>query len=174
MPQTILAVAAIMAFSLFALSQHRANASLEQTAMASEIELAATDLARDQLVAITSNVYDEADIGRTDLRRDIIGLSAIGPDGGESSIDLFDDVDDYDGFLDTLSVNWHGTALSFVVTADVQYVNANQPDLPSATPTLAKEVAVSVAEIGNSANERPTVTAKLVHIITPAWSTMHG
>lgn len=174
MPQTLLAIAAILAFSLFAIGQHKANAELEQTAMASEIELAATDVARDRLVAIASLVYDEADIGRTDLRRDATGLSAIGPDAGESTIDLFDDLDDFHGFVDTLSVDWHGAPLSFAVTANIRYVDANQPDVTSGVPTLAKEIAVSVAEIGNAIAERPGVQATLVHVVTPAWTTMHG
>ncbi len=174
MPQTLLAIAAILAFSLFAINQHKANADLEQTAIASEIELAATDVARDRLVTITSLVYDEADIGRTELRRDETGLSAVGPDAGESSMNLFDDLDDFHGFIDTLSVDWHGTPLSFAVTASIRYVEPNQPDVTSGTPTLAKEVAVSVAEIRADNAERAGVFATLIHVVTPAWTTMHG
>lgn len=175
MPQTLLAVAAILAFSFFALTQHKTNAEIEQNAIASEIELAATDLARDQLVAITSHIYDEADIGRNDLRRDATGLSTtLGPDAGETSIDLFDDLDDFHGFLDTLTVDWHGADLQFAVTADIRYVNANQPDTASTTPTLAKEVVVTIVEIQTSPVERPVSMARLAHVITPAWTTMHG
>lgn len=175
MPQTLLAVCAILAFSFFALAQHKSNADIEQRALASEIELAATDVARDQLVAITSSVYDEADVGSTELRRDVSGLSSVlGPDAGESSVNQFDDLDDFNGFIDTLTVQWHGNDLRFAVTADIQYVDPNQPENSSATPTLAKEVTVTVVEVKESAAERPEAVARLAHVITPAWTTMHG
>ncbi|MDX1438699.1 MAG: hypothetical protein R3284_02245 [Rubricoccaceae bacterium] len=175
MPQTLLAVCAIMAFSFFALGQHKSNAELERKAITSEIELAATDIARDQLVAITSHVYDEVDVDRTDLRRDAVGLSALlGPDAGESSIEFFDDLDDFNAFNDTLSVEWHGTNLTFAVTANVRYVDANQPETPSASPSLAKEVVVSVTEVRSENADRPNVSASLAHVITPVWTTIHG
>lgn len=159
------------------MSQHQANAELEQVAIASEIELAATDVARDRLVAITSQVYDEADVGSTDLRRDIVGLTpaaAFGPDASETAPSLYDDLDDYHNFLDTVSVAWHGSSLEFAVTAEIRYVNPNEPDISSPSPSLAKEIAVRVTEIRQTEAMRPQVVAKLVHVITPAWTTMQG
>ena len=173
MPQVLLAVCAILVFSFFALSQHRANKHIEEIAIASEIELAATDAARDKLTDITSYPFDEDDIGRTGLRTDPAGLSAIGPDAGETDQSLFDDMDDFDGFLDSLSVEWYGTPLQFVITADVRYVDPFQPDVGVAGPSLAKEIAVTVMEQDVSA-DRPRVMARLIQVVTPAWKTMQG
>ncbi len=173
MPQTLLAVCAILAFSFFALSQHRANKHIGEIAAASEIELAATDVARDQLTDITSYLFDEDDIGRPGLRTDPTGLSIIGPDGGETGRSLFDDMDDFDGFLDTLSVDWHGAPLQFAITADVRYVDPFQPDVGVTGPSLAKEIAVTVMEL-DITPDRPRVTARLIQVVTPAWRTMQG
>lgn len=174
MPQTLLAVCAILAFSLFALNQHKANERIELAAIGSEIELAATDVARDQLTLITSFAYDEADVGSSALRTDISGLSPIGPDGGESDRSLFDDMDDFHNYIDTLSVDWHGTDIDLMVTAEIRYVDPNNPDQTSASPTLAKEVAVIVAELDENHAGRAQVIVQLIQVLTPAWKTIHG
>jgi len=161
-------------FSFFALSQHKANERLEQTAIGSEVELAATDVARDQLMLITSHAYDEADVGSSALRTDISGLSAIGPDTGESDNSLYDDIDDFHNYIDTLSVNWYGQNIEVRATAEIRYVDPNDPDQTSASPTLAKEVVVIVAELDLTPPGRAQVVVRLVQVLTPAWKTIHG
>ncbi|MCH7639490.1 MAG: hypothetical protein IH855_08520 [Bacteroidetes bacterium] len=174
MPQTLLAVCAILVFSFFALNQHKANERLEQAAIGSEIELAATDVARDQLTLITSFAYDEADVGSSTLRSDVSGLSAIGPDGGESDRSLYDDIDDFHNYIDTLSVDWYGQDIEVMATAEIRYVDPDNPDETSASPTLAKEVAVTVAELESNPAGRAQVMVRLIQVLTPAWQTIHG
>ncbi len=70
MSQTIFAIAAILVFSIFALNQHRAHAAAERTAMGSEVELAATDVARAALIEATSLAFDEALMGQTVFQAD--------------------------------------------------------------------------------------------------------
>jgi hypothetical protein len=174
MPQTLLAVCAILVFSFFALSQHKTNERLEQTAIGSEVELAATDVARDQLMLITSHAYDEVDVGSSALRTDVSGLSAIGSDTGESDNSLYDDIDDFHNYIDTLSVDWYGRNVEFRATAEIRYVDPNDPDQTSASPTLAKEVVVIVAELDLTPPGRAQVVVRLVQVLTPAWKTIHG
>jgi len=174
MPQVLLAVVAILAFSLFALNQHQAQKHIEQLAIVSEIELAATDTARDQLMMLARFAFDEADVGSSDLRTDVTGLSPIGPDAGETDESLYDDIDDFHNFVDTLSVDWHGQPMEMVVTAEIRYVNANDPDQTSSVPTMAKELAVTVGESDSDPEGRPRVMVRLLQVLTPAWSTIHG
>ncbi len=174
MPQVLLTVVAILVFSIFALQQHESNKRLEQVAIGSEVELAATEVAREQLIAITSLAYDEADVGSTALRTDETGLSAIGPDSGESSSSQYDDLDDFHGHEQNFSVDWHGSALDFTARSEVRYVDPATPSNTSTNPTLAKEVVVIVSEVNADPAGREQVTVRLHQVLTPAWSLIHS
>lgn len=175
MQQTILALAAVLAFSFFALNQHRANASVEHEALGGEIEMAATELARAQLVELTSLIFDEGDVGTTGFRTNTTGLSTtLGPDAGESMVALYDDVDDFHGRITTVTSNWDGQPLRFRTGVIVRYVQPTNPDQTSATPTLAKEVSVTVQEITTGVTNRPPVTVILAQVVSPAWNRIHG
>ncbi len=174
MQQTLLAVAAILAFSFFALNQHRANASVERGALGNEIELAATDLARAQLVDITARAYDEADVGVSGFRKTTDGLSTVlGPDAGEDDVAFYDDVDDFHGRIWTATATWDGQPMQFRLGVVVRYVVPANPEQTAGSPTLAKEVSVTVQEINPTAERRP-VTVTLAQVVTPAWNMLHG
>ena len=176
MQQTILALAAILAFSVFALNQHRATADVEHTANASELELAATDVARQRLLEIAGFAFDDADVGRSGLRMDATDLTpptnfGLGGDTGENATSLPDDLDDFHGAVDTVAVNWHGTDVQVLVTSSVRYVQMDAPDQPAASATLAKEITVLAVNLTDV--NRP-VMSRLVQVVTPAWKAIHG
>jgi hypothetical protein len=186
MGQTLLVVVAILVFSIFALNQHRARASAEHTAMGSEIELAATDLARTRLVEATALAFDEAVIGLVGFQVDpsiLTPARAFGPgrDPGEDGTTPADDVDDLAGTstgVTTLRDGLTGREMRFTVAYAVRYVRADAPGsgVPLAQRTLAKEVSVTVTEdvAAGAGAERPPVRCTLSQVITPAWHTIHG
>jgi hypothetical protein len=182
MGQTLLVVVAILVFSIFALNQHRARASAEHTAMGSEVELAATDLARTRLVEATALAFDEVLIGATGFQTDPNTLtlaSAFGPTGdpGEDGTAPPDDVDDLAGtsaVVTTLRDGLSGREMRFTVTYAVRYVLADAPGTGASERTLAKEVSVTVVENVATQTERPPVRCTLSQVVTPAWRTLHG
>jgi hypothetical protein len=184
MVQTLLIVVAILVFSLFALNQHRAQASAEVRAVGSEVGLAATDLAREHLLEATALPFDEALLGRADLRVDPAVLTpadrfGAGRDPGEDAATPADDVDDLHGTTVSVTVLRDGQAgrgLDFTVTYGVRYVLADAPGTrsPGDAPTLAKEVVVSVVEDDARALGRAPATCTLTQVVTPAWHVLHG
>ena len=181
MPQTLLAIGALLIFSLFALSQHRAKSDLESKQMASEMELAAAALAQRHLTHITRYAFDEADVNATTLRTrvsDLPTLTAppqlgrIRPDeADETGPSTNDDVDDFHGELFTFNWPWNGKDLPLQVSTVVTYID-EMSSQPSGSETLAKRVSVTVAE-PNPPPERPPVTVTLSKVVTPAWSWLH-
>ena len=132
--------------------------------------MAATDLARIWLSSVPERAYDEADIGRVALRFTTDSLTtpgAFGPDPGEIGPAAFDDVDDFDGLAAADSVLWDGGALPFDVTIAVRYVLPATPDVEAGSPTLAKEIAVTVQERSTSLRERRPVRGTLRAIVSP-------
>jgi hypothetical protein len=171
MPQTFLALLALVLLSTVALGQHRHTAHLDRSAEQRAVELAATDLARAWLAAATERAYDEADVGRSGIRFVTDSLTALidlGPESGEIWPADFDDVDDFHGLATTDSVGWDGGFLPFDVTVAVRYVNPAAPDATAGSPTLAKEIAVTVRERSTGPLERRPVGGTLRAVVSPA------
>lgn len=183
MQQTILALAAILAFSYYALSRHRDDADAERRAVSSEIERALTDAARNRLAEIEAKAFDEQDLGAQSVRF-TPSTSAIGRDADETTPAAFDDIDDFADLnallggpeMRVVSVTsgrreGAGTGdVQFALTVSVRYVDASNPGVASAVPTMAKEVRVRAVESlpTGSRTGRPPLQADLRRIYTPA------
>lgn len=184
MSQTLLTVAAILVFSLFALNQHRAQARSERNAMGSEVEFAVAELARAELLKATALPFDETLLGITRLLVDPNTLtlpSAFGPgrDPGETQASPADDVDDLHGVVRTVTVqrdNQSGRTMPLSLRFGVRYVLVNEPGTAAGANqrTLAKEVSVAVVEVVTGPVDRPPVTVMLTQVVTPAWQMVHG
>jgi hypothetical protein len=170
MPQTLLALFALVLLSTVALGQQRHAATLDRGAETREFELAGTDLARAWLAAVTERAFDEADIGRAGLRftTDSLTIPAdFGPEIGEITPATYDDVDDFHGFATADSVAWDAGFLPFDVSITVRYIEPANPDVAAGSPTLAKEIAVTIQERSTSLLERRPVTGTLRAIVSP-------
>ena len=171
MPQTLLALAAICLFGVVAFNQQQADADVETDAISLAADLAAADLAEERMAEILlAYAWDEEDTGWTVLRT-APPASGIGPDhnadGNETDPSLFDDVDDFDGLVTTHDRPAGTGTLAFEATVRVGFVDPAAPDgPPSPTPTLAKRVEVSVAEVG--ARGRRGATVQLRRVATSA------
>jgi hypothetical protein len=161
MQQTLLVLAALVAFSIFAFGRHRADRDVERRALSAEVESAATDLALAVLEEAHALAWDEGDVGETGLRL-AAPTSGIGRDAGEGPPDTFDDVDDYDGLSQTRLVALRGGDLPFHVAVAVDYVDPADPLAVVAGPTLAKRVRVSVESLLGAAGPPSAVVLQRV------------
>ena len=173
MPQTLLALAAVVAFATYALGRHRTDNDVEIQSIVSEAELAASDLAETRMAEVLQLAWDEADIGSHSPRSaPVPGPARLGPDGSEA-YGAYDDIDDHaDGQTRTASapagVDGH---LEFGVSVDVVYVDPSDPGTESSDPTLAKLITVSIDEVGVSG--RRAARVRLQRVVTPVGHAVH-
>lgn len=175
MQQTLLAICALLVFSLYALNRHRADAETEREAMGGEVDLLVTEQARALMARVTALAYDEADIGATIPRTETDGLtSPLGPETGETGVTAYDDADDWNGYTAPLTGQWDTgttpsstTAIGLTASVVVRYVQPTNPTNASTSPTLAKEVVVTIVET-NAPQGRRAARAALQQVITPA------
>lgn len=166
MQQTLLALAAIIAFSSYALTRHHTDNDTERRAVGIATEQAATDVARSRMALLDVYAFDEDDIDRKGIRQSPPS-GHLGPDAGESTPASYDDVDDWDGHEETLPYATTQGELQLHLSIDVRYVRPTDPNTPSSTPTLAKEVLVHVTEVSPPA-DRAAVQVVLRRVVTPA------
>ncbi len=175
MQQTLLALAATVAFAFFALTRHEDDASLERRSVSDHIEQAAEDLARARLADLSRLAFDEDDIGAPRIRTEP-PVRALGADPGEDAPTLFDDVDDaasheaVAGTPEIRAVQVGSGTVPVRVVVGVRYVDPTDPSVASPTPTLAKEVSVEVTEVvpTNAPTRRVPVRVVLRSVFTPS------
>ena len=165
MPQTLLALAAVLTFSVFALSQHEAKADGDAFAVSSEVELLAGQLARDRLATVLAYRFDEHDVPGGRVRISPEGLTtALGPEGPGD----LNDVDDFHGLARPVPGEWMGGALAFTDSVSVRYVGHSGDRLvTSPAPTLMKEVTVTVRAGRAETAGGAAVAATLSQIVSP-------
>ncbi|MGB3542907.1 hypothetical protein [Rubrivirga sp.] len=170
MQQTLLALVAILIFSLFALSQHEVRADAEITALSAEVEMAGARLARERLADVLSRRFDEVDeSGRA--RTTPLGLSAVlGPDTGETNEWDFDDVDDFHGHpARIVTADWMEGQVAFTDSVSVRYFSYGPGGdfVEVAGPSLMKQVTVFVRAEPDGFIGTPPIAATLRQIVTP-------
>ena len=173
MQQTLLALAAILSFSYYALSRHSTDTEVERDAIATEIETAVTDAARARLLRTTGLAFDEKDVGRTGIRTVAVS-TVLGPDAGEpggtpAGTAAFDDVDDVNGWTETLSVPVGAGAVQVRVSGLAEFVPVNAPDADAVGyATLAKRITITAVEVPDGPlRNRTPATAALKRVVTP-------
>ena len=172
MQQTLLALAALLAFSLYALARHQDADEVERNAISTEMSHAASELSRNILMGIEGLAYDEQSIGRTGMTR-ATPLAALGAEMDETNRSMFDDIDDYNGATWQAAVPRGADSLRFDVAVTVGFVQDANADLPSTSPTFSKEVRVHVQERIPQGAMRPRATASLRRVLTAAGQSMH-
>ncbi|OZC02876.1 hypothetical protein [Rubricoccus marinus] len=175
MQQTILALAAILIFSLYTLSRHESDAGLERISITAEYETAAAGLARARLHEIQRRAFDEADVGRDGMRSSTQGLTPsnqLGREAGETNESSYDDLDDFNGIARPVSAERNGETLSFRDSVSVRYLD---PSDPTASPnrSLAKEITVIVTAVPSGYIGKAPVMARLRRVVTPASGAAH-
>lgn len=174
MPQTLLALCAILVFTFFAFGRVQNDASLERRTISAEVERALTDAARNRMAEIERAAFDEEDAGPSSGIRMAPPTSAIGRDAGETTVGAFDDLDDYNdleavlGGPERRSAPVDAGTIEYDLTVSVRYVDPTAPGVVSSVPTMAKEVVVTTREVTTGATGRPAAIARIRRLFTPA------
>lgn len=176
MQQTLLALAAVFSFSLYALGRHQTDNGVERRAVAAEVERAAGELAETRMAELLDQAWDEATAHDEAALLLTPPPSTLGPDPGETPA-TYDDLDDFrtpGGLAGTPTTRPFAIAsghLAFHVWVDVVFVKGTVGGggghvVESLAPTLAKEVRVRVRE-ANGPPGRPPAEATLRRVVTP-------
>lgn len=158
----MLALAALMIITITSVNQQRSNMMIQQKMYVREMESAAADYARKRTQEIWSNVaFDESRIGATDIEVDKALLAAaanFGPESGENTVADYDDLDDYHGFTEDVIHVLSADTFRFSVDYTVRYVDPANPTSTAGTPTLVKELSMTVASQDSVGNHAATYT----------------
>ncbi|MEM8598883.1 MAG: hypothetical protein AAGF99_03085 [Bacteroidota bacterium] len=181
MQQTLFSLAAIFSFSILGYTMHRNAIETEQEAYMAEIEAQAFDHALFVANEIKQLAFDEADVGRTQMRSDgdTAGLTppaALGRDADERT---FRDVDDLDDLRQgAYKRNWRlgNGQVRLRTRFDVVYVdpmNFEREIGPEEGPTTAKMVTIIVTEEDPIPGASAPIEVTLKVPLTPSKLFLH-
>lgn len=144
MPQTLLALVAMMTAALFALNQQRGIMQTRMSMVRNEVASAGTGVAVDRLEEIRTMAYDEATKGGDDVSSasELTSKATFTDDAPP-----IDDVDDFDGSYVRRYRIWSADTLWFGVRTSIEYAEETSPDTPVADPstrTKFKKATVTV------------------------------
>jgi len=136
----------IGAMALLALISLRFNATLLEsrtTEIENKVYLTAFSLADDLIEEIKQKAFDEKTVEWKAIPADQLShYSLFGPvDPGESTVNTFDDIDDYHGYQKAVSLPH---VENYTVMSTVDYVSASNPDVTSSSQTYFKRITVRV------------------------------
>lgn len=152
MPQTLLALAAMMMATLFALNQQRGIMQTRMSMMENEVATAATGVAVDRLEEIRSMAFDDVVKGEDKaFSSSALTSKATFTDDAPP----IDDIDDFDGaYVERFRV-WQSDTLWFGVATVVRYADEDAPDTPVSDPnqhTKFKKATVTVSSLSTPAD----------------------
>ncbi len=131
MPQTLLALAAMMMATLFALNQQRGIMQTRMSMMRNEVATAATGVAVDRLEEVRSMAFDEATKGEGKIfsSTELTSKPTFTDDAPP-----IDDIDDFDGSSVERFRVWMSDTLRYGVETVVAYAEEGSPDTPISDP----------------------------------------
>ena len=138
-----ISIGAIALLALISLRFDSTVLETKQTEVENKVYLTAFSLADDLIEEIKQKAFDEQTVEwRAIETGDLTPYNAFGPlDPGESSVETFDDIDDYQGYQKEVSLPH---VENYTITSNVDYVSASDPDETSLVQTYFKRVTVRV------------------------------
>ena len=139
--QSMLAIGAMLILSFISLSFNSAVLNTSTIDFQNKVSLTAISLADNMLEEIKSKSFDQATLQfPTNNLASLTPPSSLGPEAGEVYPN-FNDVDDYNGFIDTVSAPYFET---YYLSCKVEYVSGNSPDVVSSVQTFDKRATITV------------------------------
>ncbi|TDJ07475.1 MAG: hypothetical protein E2O67_02545 [Deltaproteobacteria bacterium] len=140
------------------LNVHKANTNRMLTNYTSESVINASGLAQSIIDMIQSKAFDENTIDAAVWQLDSLTAAInLGPESGENMHTEFDDIDDYNNYSTTVSLDRMG---DFDINVNVFYVNTLNPQIKSSITTYSKKIELSII------NYSLLDTLKYYHIIS--------
>ena len=138
----LLTIAGVFLLSNLILNVHKANTNRMLATYTSESVIDASGLAQSILDMIQSKAFDENTVsGPVWLPDSLTTAINLGPESGEYQHTEFDDIDDYNNFNTTVTLDRMG---DFDINVKVFYVNTFNPQIKSSIPTYSKKIELSI------------------------------
>jgi hypothetical protein len=154
----LITIAGLILLSNLILNVHKANTERMITTYTSESVINASGLAQSIIDMIQSKAFDENTITAAAWDLDeLTPVNKLGPESGEYKHTDFDDIDDYNNFNTTISLERMG---DFDINVNVFYVETLNPQTKSSTTTYSKKIELSII------NYSLIDTLKYYHIVS--------
>lgn len=110
--------------------------------LSNESVIQATALAEGMFEEISSRAFDEETVTKSvDVANLLSSVLALGKDSGENLTTSFDDIDDYNNYLETFNSSGMG---DFDIRVNIYYVEEDSPDDESSVSTFLKRVRIAI------------------------------
>lgn len=133
MPQTLLAIGAVMMATFFSFQQQRSLLETRMQMIRNEVETAATAVAVDRLAEIGAMAYDDATKGDD---RIFSSTSLTARNTFTDDAPPIDDIDDFHGASVSRFRVTTGDTLWYGVESSISYANENAPDAAIVDPAI--------------------------------------
>ena len=154
----LLAIAGVILLSNLILNVHKANTERMIATYTSESVIDASGLAQSIIDMIQSKAFDENTTEAAVWQLDSLTAAIkLGPESGEYKHTEFDDIDDYNNYSTTVSLDRMG---DFDINVNVFYVSTLNPQVKSSIPTYSKKIELSII------NYSLLDTLKYYHIVS--------
>ena len=138
----LLTIAGLFLLSNLILNVHKANTNRMLANYTSESVIDASGLAQSIIDMIQPKAFDERTINAAVWNSDsLTSKNDLGPESGEYQHTEFDDIDDYNNFNTTVTLDRMG---DFDIAVKVFYVNTLDPQIKSSIPTYSKKIELSI------------------------------
>jgi len=138
----LLTIGGVILLSNLILNVHKANTERMIATYTSESVINASSLAQSIIDMIQSKAFDEHTTEAAILQVDSLTAAInLGPESGENMHTEFDDIDDYNNYSTTVSLDRMG---DFDISVNVFYVTTLNPQVKSSTATYSKEIELSI------------------------------
>ncbi len=138
----MLTVGAMLLLAIVSLNFNSTVLDTSTSDMQNKIYLTAFSISDNLIEEIKQKSFDEATIEfPTTNTASLTPPANLGPEAGETYPN-YNDVDDYNGFADTITAPYFET---YYVSCSVEYVDGDNPDVASTTQTFYKKVTVTVS-----------------------------
>ena len=166
MQETILAFAALLVVATLVLNNQRTAFFAQRDAHMRDMEAAAESYGEMRLKRISESVaFDERVVGNSGRHlsvEDLTPHASFGPDDFETP-KTFDDLDDFDGFVDqTTAFAWGEGQYRFKATYSVRYVDTELGDEAAPGNTFSKEIMVLVESLEFGAESEEVLARAVV------------
>ncbi|NUN09971.1 MAG: hypothetical protein HUU54_12440 [Ignavibacteriaceae bacterium] len=157
MQQSFLALVALAILTTLSLNFNSTTLNQTTASMNTEGIITATGAGQSLIEEVKVKAYDEATVSaHCSTTAGLTNPASLGPDAGETNVNLFDDVDDFDNYSTTVATSRLG---NFNVRSKVYYIDYNYPDVELSAQSFTKRVDVTVT------NQYMTDTVNLFIII---------
>ncbi len=138
----LLTIAGVFLLSNLILNVHKANTNRMLANYTSESVIDASGLAQSIIDMIQSKAFDENTVNGPVWHPDsLTSVINLGTESGEYKHTDFDDIDDYNNYSTTISLERMG---DFDINVNVFYVSTLNPQIKSSTPTYSKKIELSI------------------------------